>query len=97
MSDDSGRPARLKQYEVSVYGLAMSLSDGNIMRVVDGVPSDATVVDAGYDWERQVYYLTLEHPTFPSVEEGAPIPAGEVTIEDCAPDAVQDVFGGPGG
>jgi hypothetical protein len=79
-ADESGRPAGLRLYEFSAQALLLGMQTGSIREVVDGIPKGADLVDAGYIPERQVFYLTVEHPDFDAVHEGASIPQETITV-----------------
>lgn len=40
----------------------------------DGLPEDVSIVGRGYDPERDVFYLILNHPSFQPVVPGSHIP-----------------------
>lgn len=79
-SSEEGR--RLRQFQVSPWGLLVHLRDGYACRVQDGIPNTAEPVDMGYDPREQLFYLTVEHESFDPVPEGQPVPIGTVTFEE---------------
>lgn len=85
MTEESGRPVPLRYYEVSAQALMLELVEGNATRVVEGIPRGADLRDAGYDPERQVFYLTVEHEDFDPVHEAEPIPKDTATMQEIRP------------
>lgn len=73
---------RLRLYEISAFALLTHLQTGNAARIEDGIPPGAEIRRGGYDTERDVFYLTVEHDSFDPVEEVEPIPTGEVIATD---------------
>ena len=80
--EPSDRPKRMKFFEVSAQALVLTLQTNNVTKVTDGIPDDGSLVDFGYDPERQIFYLTAEHESFDEVHEGERIPTGTVTVEE---------------
>lgn len=80
--DEEDTRHRLRQYEISAQALPFLFRTGNVVEIIDGMPSGAEVVDAGYDYRNQVFYLTVEHESFEEVYEAEPIPQGQIEIEE---------------
>lgn len=76
------RPAPLKFYEISAQALVLALQTGNVTKVLDGIPSGADLVDYGYEPQRQIFYVTVEHESFDDVHEGERIPNGTVDVQE---------------
>lgn len=79
--------APLRRVEISREALAEHLTTRNAWEVVDGIPQDTDVVDAGYDPTDQLFYLTVEHRAWNLVGEGQTIPLLDTEI--VARDATQ--------
>lgn len=64
-------------------GVFARLLTGEARAQLPDVPTDARVLDCGYDWRSRSFYLVLEHPAFPPVEEGLEIPRrhARITVE----------------
>jgi hypothetical protein len=53
--------------------------DGRLFAIArGGLPGDARVVSVVYDPDRWTFVITVESAEFPEVEEGRPIPEGDV-------------------
>ena len=75
-----GEPAeahRIRLYHIQPVAMLEHLKTGNAFGVVDGIPSDASFWTAGFDHERQSFYVIAEHPTFEAIPTGEPIPEGD--------------------
>ena len=75
------RPARLKLYGVSAMALVQSLYTANARHITDGIPPGAELREAGYNRERGVFELVVQHDSFPVVVEGEPLPRGSIEAE----------------
>lgn len=73
---------RLKTYEIAPEALMLNLRDGTAIRVIDGIPKDAELYAAGYDHQKGVFYLSVEHESFDPVSPDDRIPEGVVEMED---------------
>lgn len=71
---------RIRMFEVTADGLASTLRTSERFTVTDGMPRGASVHRAGYDANRDVFYLVLEHESFEDIPEGSPMPHASVTI-----------------
>ncbi|ELY96759.1 hypothetical protein C482_15331 [Natrialba chahannaoensis JCM 10990] len=79
--DESTVGERLKRFEVSAVAMPGFLSTGT-RRFESDLPIGAEIRRAGYDPERDVFYITVEHESFRPVREGERIPRGEVIVEE---------------
>lgn len=58
-------------------------ASGKFLRpVAPQLPADAELVDVCWDWQRDAFGLKFQHPSFPTHQEGAPIPwIGRLEVE----------------
>ena len=45
-----------------------------------GIPRDAKIVGAGYDYDRNLFFVIVESESFDEIVEGEVIPTGDVTL-----------------
>jgi hypothetical protein len=53
---------------------AVQNSEHHFKVVRDGVPADAKITGAGYDYREDFFWIRFEHPSFNMVPGGGPIP-----------------------
>lgn len=80
----------LRLVRISAQAMAEHLTEGNAFKVVDGVPEDAELEEAGYEPERRMFYVMVEHESFDEVEEAEFIPEFRPILEDVRPEVFDD-------
>jgi hypothetical protein len=59
---------RVRRYNICPEFLRLMFITGRKMEAIDGIPSDAKVVRAGYDEAKDVFYMYIEHKSFDPVD-----------------------------
>ena len=75
-TDRDGRTNRLRLAEISADAMLQILQGRR--HIVDGLPDDAAIHRAGYDQERDVFYLTVEHDSYDKLLEAERIPGEDI-------------------
>lgn len=70
---------RAVQIRILPECLANWLVTGHSLTIVGGIPPGARVVRAGYDHERGVFSIVVEHESFDEISEGAVIPERDIS------------------
>lgn len=77
---------RLKLFEFSKREMLNLFEDGHTVEISNGIPSDAEINECGYDRDRQLFYLTMEHESFEPVGLGERIPIGDIVVTELGDD-----------
>jgi hypothetical protein len=71
---------RVVRYLFSPECLADLLVAGINFKPVDGIPPAAKIIRAGYDQEKDTFFITAEHESFDLIPEGKVIPERYVSM-----------------
>lgn len=77
---------RLKRFRISDHGLVMLFERGQVWGVREGIPEGARAVGIQLDQALNCVIVYAEHPTFPYINDGHPIPEGRILFADVRED-----------
>lgn len=72
----------IRLYEFTAEVLPFMLTTDTVTKVDDGIPPGAEFVGSGYDYQRGIHYIYMEHESFDHVHEGERLEPHEITVTD---------------
>lgn len=87
---------RLKCFRMAPELLPILLRTGEAYRVHSGVPADAILVMASYDYQKNWFVLKFWSEAFEPLQEGWSVPITDIVMERLSPETVSEALAAPG-